>query len=421
MIQPDRTQAPPFQLSSDYSLTQPEAFSLSGGQPVYAFRDIEQNVVKLDLVFEAGKWYESDLGVSYFASHLLPKGTSKRNSFQIAEALDMLGAHLEVSAGYDTTTLSLFVLRKNFFASLIIVIDLLQTPTFDENELRQEKEIFLQELRVNNEKTNVLASKEIRKAIFGENHPYGSSAEEPDVLAIQRETLLLFFRNHFHLQSAYLIGRLSDEEIRKMLEVLAQPPSPRLVESTFSPQRGISHRVEKPGSVQSSIRLGRKCIQKSNRKEYFDAVVFNHVLGGFFGSRLMKNIREEKGLTYGIYSSMNHFLRESYWVISADVNQQNVQEAIREIRHEIKTLQEVPMPITELDIARNYFIGSWQSDNSTLFAVADKIRNIHSFGLTDDYYQYLLEHVRLITPFQIQAIANSHFDAADLIEIQVGG
>ncbi len=420
MIQLDRTQAPPFQLSSDYSLTQPEVFAFPGGQPLYAFRGLQQNVTKLELIFQAGKWYEPLSGVSYFVAQLLRKGTQTKTSFEIASALDSLGAHLEVVAGFDTVTLSLFVLRKNFFSALAILVDLLQAPAFDENELRLEKEIFVQNLQVNNEKTNVLASKEIRKTIFGPPHPYGNSTEEADALAIQPEGLKKFFRDHFALHSAYFLGPVSDADIQQILTSLTFPGKPPAVPHIPQATQGTSHALSKPGSVQASIRLGKRCQVKRCEAEYFDAVMFNHILGGFFGSRLMKDIREEKGLTYGIHSAMNHFHHGSFWVISAEVNQQNTQQAIDEIKNEIKTLQEVPVSAAELEVARNYFIGSWQSDNATLFAVADKVRNIHEYNLPADYYDQLLGHLQRITPERVQRVANAYFGSDDLLEIRVG-
>ncbi len=420
MTQPDRTQAPPFKLSSNYSLTQPEVFAFPGGQPLYAFRGLQQNVTKLELIFQAGKWYERQSGVSYFAAQLLRKGTHKKTSFQIASALDSLGAHLEVVAGFDTVTLSLFVLRKNFFAALTILVDLLQAPSFDENELRQEKEIFVQNLQVNNEKTNVLASKEIRKTIFGANHPYGNSTEEADALAIQPENLKGFFRDHFLFHSAYFLGPVSDSDIHHILSTLVLEQREPIILKAPETTPGVSHMLSKSGSVQASIRLGKRCLPKRCEAEYFDAVMFNHILGGFFGSRLMKNIREEKGLTYGIHSVMNHFHHGSFWVISAEVNQQNTQQAIDEIKNEIRILQEIPVSQAELEVARNYFIGSWQSDNSTLFAVADKIMNIHEYNLPADYYDQLLGHLQRITPEQVQRVANTHFGSDDLLEVRVG-
>ena len=420
MIPLDRTEAPPFQLSSDYSLARPEIFQLSGNQKLFAFRDLQQEAVKLELVFRAGKWHESKLGVSHFTSHMLSKGTHKKNSFQIAEGLDSLGAQLEISPGFDVMSLTLFTLRKNLLAALRIVVELLEEPSFEGEELRLLKEIFSQALRVNNEKTNVVASKEIRKAVFGISHPYGSSMEETDIEKIDRLDLQQFFHDHFSLHSAFLIGRLSDEEVKEVVKII--PPLIALTkkEPTFENRPGVSYTITKPDSVQASIRLGKKCLPKTDSSAYFEAVMFNHILGGFFGSRLMKNIREEKGLTYGIYSSMNHFLRDNFWMIGAEVNQKNAGEAIQEIKSEIKILQEERISVRELDVAKNYFIGSWQSENSTLFSVADKIKNIYLWGLPDNFFSQMLGHIQRTTPAEIQSAANTYFDSSDLLEIRVG-
>lgn len=420
MTLPDRTQAPPFRLSSDFSLPRPEVFQLALGRKLFAFRGLQQEVVKLDLIFDAGKWFEPTPGVSHFTSQMLSKGTHAKNSFQIAEALDSLGAHLEISPGFDWVALSLFTLRKNLFPALSLVLELLEGPSFDGVELRQMKEIFLQNLKVNNEKTNIVASKEIRKTIFGEKHPYGSSAEENDVKRIEREDMEAFFRKHFSLHSVFLVGRLSDKEVDEVIRIIPVSGSEDIDPRRPERHPGVSHIITKPGSVQVSIRVGKRCLVQSHTEEYFNAAFFNHVLGGFFGSRLMKNIREEKGLTYGIYSAMNHFLRDSFWVVGADVNQKNAETAIGEIKHEIKKLQDELMSLDELEIAKNYFIGSWQSENSTLFAVAEKVKTIHAWGLPENYYVNLLEHIEKITPAQIQFTANHYFDGVDLFEIQVG-
>ncbi|NOT75614.1 MAG: insulinase family protein [Cyclobacteriaceae bacterium] len=414
----DRTQAPPFRLSSDYSLARPEIFKLNSEVDLYAFRELNQEVVKLELIFEAGKWYEPKLGVSHFTSQMLSKGTDKRSSFQIAEAIDMLGGHLEINQSYDLVTVSVFSLRKNILATLDIVVDLLNNPSFDEEELRLMKEIFLQGLRVNNEKTSVVASKDIRREIFGKDHPYGSSAEEADVKKIERKDLKIFFQDRYSLHSGFLIGKLNDDEIKALTSSISTLLSKK-VRSKFQRLQGSSQPSVKPVSVQASIRLGKKCLSKSESKEYFDAVMFNHILGGFFGSRLMKNIREEKGLTYGIYSSLNHFLRDSFWVIGAEVNKENAARAIEEIKHEIITLQQNLVSEQELEIAKNYFIGSWQSENSTLFSVADKVKSSQLTGVSENYYRSLMEHIQKITPAQVQSAA-SHFDTVGMIEVQVG-
>lgn len=420
MIEPDRTQAPPFRLSSNFTLSQPECFTFPGGQKLFAFRGLQQHAVKLDFIFQAGKWFEPMLGVSYFTSHLLAKGTHNLSSFQIASALDHLGAHLEIVAGYDHVVVSLSVLNKNLAASMKIVQEILRIPSFDENELRQEKEIFLQNLRVNNQKPSVLASKEIRKTLYGSDHPYGSAAGEQDIKPITAADLQSFFHERFIIHSAYLVGKVSDDDLDCIFQAFPPTTWAAPILNHQLPQVGASHHVEKSGSVQASIRLAKRCLPKRADTSYYDAVMFNLIVGGFFGSRLMKNIREEKGLTYGIHSGMNHFLHDSFWVISAEVNQQHVEQALTEIRKEIKILQNELVTGEELELARNYYIGSWQSDNNTLFAVAEKVKNIHWHGLPDDYYNRLLSHIQNITPLQIQEIAQVHFDLKDLVEVRVG-
>lgn len=416
----DRTQAPAFSLSSDYTLPQPEKFVFKGGQPLCAFRGLQQNVVKLELCLEAGKWYEPASGVSHFTAQLIRKGTRARTSYEIAESLDRIGAHLEILPGFDSVTLSLFVLRKNLFRALDILLDILQEPVFPEDELRQEKEIFVQNLRVNNEKTSFLASREFRKSLFGPQHPYGNATEEPDTVQIEVSQLRSFFQSNFRLHSGYFIGPVDDEELRKLIDFFPGKATATPVVHQPVLQPGTSRAVSKAGSVQASIRLGKRCLTKRVDPDYFDAVMVNHLIGGFFGSRLMKNIREEKGLTYGIYSVMHHFRHDSYWMIAAEVNQQNTQAVLDEIRKEIRQLQDVPVTREELEVARNYFIGSWQSDNATLFAIAEKIRGIHDFGLPDDYHARLLGHLQRMTPSDVQRAAGKHFGVEDLMEMRVG-
>lgn len=416
----DRTQAPPFQLSSDYSLVQPEVWSFPGGQHAFVFRSIQQEIVKLELTFQAGKWYEGKSGISFFTTQLLRKGTRTRTAFQIAASLDRLGAHFEAVAGFDTVTVSLFSLRKHLFEAASILLDILTEPSFNEDELRQEKEIYVQNLRINNEKTSVVASREIRKQVFGTLHPYGNSTEETDAKAVQSGDLSAFFQDHFCLQSAYLVGPMSDSELEKLLGLFPSDRPVVLRRTVPGIQPGSSGRIQKDKSVQVSVRLGKPCIRKRDDPDYFDAVMVNHLLGGYFGSRLMKNIREEKGLTYGIHSAMHHFHHASFWVIAAEVNQQNTQHAIDEIHLEIRRLKEEPVSPDELETARNYFIGSWQSDNATLFAVAEKARSIHEFHLPENYYSRLLNHLRQMTPGQVQRAAQRHFGIEDLLEVRVG-
>ncbi len=177
--------------------------------------------------------------------------------------------------------------------------------------------------------------------------------------------------------------------------------------------------VKKEGSSQSSLRLGKRSLLKKD-PDYFDLQIFNHLLGGFFGSRLMKNIREEKGLTYGIYSSLNTFVHDGFFVVGADVNKANLEFAIREIRREVRALRDHPVQEEELELTKNHFIGSLQADMANLFSVIEKIKNIQLHQLPQSYYQDLFDRIDRVGPNDIIRIAGKYFQEDSLVEVAVG-
>jgi zinc protease len=177
--------------------------------------------------------------------------------------------------------------------------------------------------------------------------------------------------------------------------------------------------IEKPGSVQCSIRAGRKSLLRSH-PDYAGVIFTSHLLGGYFGSRLMKNIREEKGLTYGIYASVHPLQNDSYLVIGADVNKENLSLTMDEIRKELKQLRTVRVPDEELHTAKNHFIGSLQSEITTAFSHADKIKTIYLSSLPQDFYHQLIEKIDAISAEQIIEISEKYFHEDSISEVAVG-
>jgi predicted Zn-dependent peptidase len=177
--------------------------------------------------------------------------------------------------------------------------------------------------------------------------------------------------------------------------------------------------VEKDGSVQASIRMGKTSVARSHA-DYSAVLFLNHILGGYFGSRLMKNIREEKGLSYGISSSLQTMSMNSYLMIGADVNRENLDLAFTEIRKELQRLRTQRIGSTELETARNHFIGSLQLEITTSFAHADKLKNILLFNLPKDFYQKLIGRIDQIGPDELIAIAEEYFKEDSFMEVAVG-
>lgn len=191
----DRTIAPPFNRTTSFELIHPEKKILKNGAELYFVLGGTQEVSKVEIIFPAGRWIEKTWGAAYFTSNLLSKGTRKKSSFEIVHLLDMHGAHLEIQPGLDYVSVSLYILNKNFQPAILLLLEMLTESIFPQDELDLLKSIFLQNLKVNYEKTSFQASRLVRKNLFGETHPYGKELEENDVNKVTQASLINHYAN----------------------------------------------------------------------------------------------------------------------------------------------------------------------------------------------------------------------------------
>ncbi|NBW38950.1 MAG: insulinase family protein, partial [Cytophagia bacterium] len=216
-------------------------------------------------------------------------------------------------------------------------------------------------------------------------------------------------------------GHISDNTFKVLSQFVDQLPTGevKVKEQSYpSPAPLTDYRI-KEGSVQSTIRFGKRTINR-HHPDFYTLLFTTHLLGGYFGSRLMKNIREEKGLTYGIFSSVQSLLRESYFIIGADVNRENRELTMVEIKKELNELVQTPVGDEELETARNHFIGSLQSEVTTAFAHADKFKTILLNALPADYYQQMITSVSKLKADDVQRCANTYFNIEGFTEVSVG-
>ena len=417
----DRKTPPPFNRSTSFTLLQPSVVTLPNGVNIHFISGGKQDVVKVDFFFNAGRWQEQAWGVSYFTSKLLTKGTKTKTSFEIAQRFDLFGANIELIAGLDYVGVSLYALTKNLEPVLQLLLEVLTEANFPEKELQQSKSIYLQNLKVNNEKTSFQASKLIRKNIFSDVHPYGKELEEEDVIKLERGQLTDFYQTFFSDFQVIVSGKIDTDTQHLITTMVGALTSVKKKEAVHVVGTSGEYRqyVKKADSVQTSIRLGRKSILRTHA-DYADVLFLNHILGGFFGSRLMKNIREEKGLTYGIYSSLHAMKHDSYVVIGADVNSENRDLAFQEIRNELKRLRTTEIGADELDTARYHFIGSLQSEITTPFAHAEKLQSILWYGLHPQHYKRMIERINVIRTEELIGIASTYFNEDLFLEVAVG-
>lgn len=415
----DRTSAPPFSKTFTFELPEPKIVRLNGGVNLVFLSGVPQDIFKLEIIFDAGKWWETKRGTSHFTGVTLDKGTSNRTAKEIAEYFDYHGSQIEISAGYDFVSVSLYGLSKHFDNVFPLFWDVTSRPIFPQEELQLQQQIFIENLKVNNEKNSFVASKLLRKNVFGNNHPYGSSVEEEDALNLSRKDLLDYFERRFSPYEIYLTGNFDQRQIQFLIDKYAAT-KPEQSNREFVPTRLSSHEViSKNESVQSSLRLGKRIIGRTH-PDYFELLLLNHILGGYFGSRLMKNIREEKGLTYGIHSSINAFRNDCLFSIGADVGKEKKDLALAEIKRELIKLTEQPIGSGELAAAKNHFLGSLQLEVANPFACVDKIKNIRLNSLGDSFYKNLFAKIQASDSNSLRSLAVKYFSLDELQVVSVG-
>jgi zinc protease len=413
----DRVTPPSFKKSLTFDLPPPERFSLSGDTELIYLPSSLSQAVKIEFVFNAGRIYEPALGVVQFVSQLLDKGIPGKSASQIAALLDYFGAHLESQAGFDFISVSLYCLKKDVKQLLPLFIGLLTEATFPEDELETYRRIFIENLKVNLQKNSFLASNEIRKSLFG-IHPYGLNVSVHHAEGIDVTQLRSYFGSYFSPHKIFVVGDLAESDLSLLKNFTYPIKSNRTSPENHSYNNASTRKdIDGPNKTQASIRLGKPTISRKHR-DIAGLTLINHILGGFFGSRLMKNIREEKGLTYGIYSGIQHLNQASWLTISADVNADKVGEAISEIKKELGALASFSDP-EELELCKNHLIGSLQNDTATIFSVGERIKTMCLSELGLDFYGKLISAISLTTVEDIQRIAASHLPVREISIVAV--
>ncbi len=420
----DRKIAPPSKQVTNIALPKAKRSFLDNDIPLYFIEAGKQPVVRLEFIFKAGAWYEKIKGASYFATKMLSEGTKHKTSAQIAYEVERFGAHMDFNPTLDYAILTLECLSKHLNNLLPLLHEILYEPAFPEDELITLKNIKAQQTRVQNEKSSFLASKKFREAIFGEDHPYGKDLSLTAIESLDKEDISSFYE-HYYKQSSFEIvvaGLPESDFIDNLNKIFGQVALQKdasvlsyMTKPTASPTI-----IEKEANLQSSIRLGKKLFTKEH-PDFVKLLVVNEILGGYFGSRLMKNIREDKGYTYGISSAMVPLKNEGYFIIGTDVNKENTANTLQEIYKEIETLQNSLVSEEELNTVRSFMVGSFLSEINTPFALADKFKGIHLYGLDYDFYDTYIQTVNNITSLEIQKLTQQYLQRNTFSEVIVGG
>lgn len=423
----DRTIAPDYQPVQDIRLASVDTQQLSNGAPLYIVAFDQQPVMRIEVNIDAGAWYETQPATSFFAWKMLAEGTISHTSAQISDAFDRYGAFLELNSGFDRGSLVVYCQPKHLASVLPLMAELLTEATYPEKEFEDLRTITLQNLKVSYEKTSHLASVRFRQKLYGPQHPYGRSQHPDTVGTLPRSEAIAFYNQHIRQQPfrVLLAGQVTLTEIAVVNEVLGQLPvrANRQDESDRFPAiitDNTPDLIEKAGSLQSTIRLGR-VLFKRDHPDFYKMLVTNEVLGGYFGSRLMKNIREDKGFTYGISSNVGAFREAGQFLIGTDVKREFTQQTIDEIWKEIHKLHSEPVPADELLTVQNYMAGEFVGSLNTPFEIADRYKLILLDGLPVDFLSSYISRIRAVTVEDVQQTAQTYLTQQTLVEVVAGG
>lgn len=419
----DRTIPPTAAEIQQIEIQEAKKITLANSAPLYYISSGQLPVIRIELIFRSGSYYEGKNGQSYFTAKMITEGAGKLSAKQIAQTFDYYGSYIEISPSMDHVSVVVYTLSKHLEIICGLLTTILDHPKFPEKELSVQKRIKRQAIKINQEKSSVLASQAIRKSIFGGEHPYGRSFEIEDVDAITREDLAVYRSTMLYNDPVVVVsGGVNDADMKIIAQSFAKMSYSRDVdfETKASNYVASSQLIERNDALQSSIRLGKLGISK-NHPDYIGLVVLNEIFGGYFGSRLMKNIREDKGYTYGIYSSLVNLQKADMMIIGADVGRKFTQATITEIFKEMETLRNEDVGNEELTTVKNYMMGSFMSSINSPFSLADKFKSIYFSDLGYEFYQNYLEGIRNINASEIKRLANVYLSEDSFSQVIVGG
>jgi predicted Zn-dependent peptidase len=420
----NRTITPEFRQVSDINFIEPQRQQLNNGIPVFTINAGKQELVRIEFIFENVNWEVTKPLQAIAVNHLINNGTSQLSARDIAEKVDYYGAFLQTEYGADQSSVKLYTLNKHLEAVLPIVQSILTDSIFPENELA----IFIQNqkqaLQVNLQKNDFLARKHFAFAIFG-NTAYGSDIQLSDYDNIQQQDLADYFRAAYKPENCtiFVAGKFDNKEFTLLNSTFGKNWSNHERSSrnkfVFDGNAGKDIFLEKPEAVQSAIRMGSLSINR-NHQNFAGFQVLNCLLGGYFGSRLMANIREDKGYTYGIGSAVVSMRDAGYFFIATEVGADVCADALSEIEKEINLLKTELVAEPELDLVRNYMLGSMLGSLENAFSHADKFKNVYFSGLDYGYYDNYIRTVKSVSPDQIKEMANLYLDFNNFTKVIVG-
>jgi zinc protease len=423
----NRKTPPPIHQVTSLTLPTPSVSRLDNGIAVYATRLGTQEILKIELIIRAGRPEENRRLASRMTARLLREGTPTYISAQIAEKLDFFAGTLQSNAGMDTVNITLYCMTKHLPNLLPLIAEMIIAPTFPDRELAIVADNNIQRLAVELSKNDVLAYRKITAMIFGENTAYGYNSTAEDYRLITTADCRAYHREFYTADrmSVFISGYFDDTTLQLLNKHLGQIPNamtqPRKIDPLSISTKNAPQKIRQPhpDSLQTAIRVGRH-FGNRHHADYNGMFMLNTIFGGYFGSRLMSNIREDKGYTYNIHSSVDTMHHDGYFYIGSEVGNDVVEKTLAEIYKEMAILTNDLVGDEELNMVKNYLLGNMLNMVDGAFAVSDVVRTFITEGLPFEAWDSFVETIRSIQATEIRDLAQRYFKKEDFFEVIVG-
>ncbi len=421
----NRKTPPEFRAIDNITLLRPAHQKLGNGCNIFCFNSGDQELVRIEWVFGNERFNPDKPLLNTGVNTMLTEGTGTLTASQIADKVDFYGAFLQVDYGYDQSQVTLYSLNKHLQHTLPVIRDIITNSVFPENELETYIRNQQQKLQVQLQKNDYVARRIFNKALYG-NTLYGLGADADTYKTLHRDDMLAHFKQMYQPSNCTIIiaGKIEPDILELITDTFDKDWKNAVVPAdTTQPELESSaerfYFTEKPEALQSAIRMGIPIINRTH-PDFPALQVLNTVLGGYFGSRLMANIREDKGYTYGIGSGMTSLKQSGSMFIATEVGADVCKAAITEIEKELNLLKTDLIPAEELSLVRNFMLGSLLGSLENVFSHADKFKNLYFAGLDYDYYDRYVETVKTVTADRLQQMANEYLNFDRFYKVIVG-
>lgn len=402
----------------------PQEYSLPNGNTLYYFPNTNLELVKLDFTFESGSAYQQYKSQAHAANQLFGEATTLHTAQQVAEFMDFRGIVVERMTDITQGNISFYFLRKYAEELLPLVREFFDcpcvTPQLFEAYISQRRLKIAQGFQ----QTNYLARNRFYECLYGSDTPMGTYAVPSDLDNLTVAAVEQFMAERYRLANAHIVlaGNVDDSLLALVGKYLSGndrvEQTPLILHNPAELKITDPQHVVLPAAVQSSLRIGRVLPMAWDSLEYAQFMVLCTVLGGYFGSRLMSNIREDKGYTYGIYSMTQVYRGTIVFYITADVAAEATRPAVEEVLKEVQRLQEELVSVEELDRVRNVMMGDFIRSIDGTFEVSERYRQLVATAMTEQFSANYLDAVQHVTPEQLQLLAKKYL--ANLLVVTAG-